>query len=61
MPYSIIENWDKPIEQTRTFFCDERDDIATLPTDVPVFSKAFVDEDCSVWYLNNNHTWKEIE
>jgi hypothetical protein len=60
MAYSIISNWDKPTRQKRTFLCDARADISSLPTDVPVGSEAMVTADASVWILDNSKTWIEL-
>lgn len=61
MAYSVIKNWDKPIQQKRTYLCDARSDINSLPTDVPAGSDALVTADMSVWILDNSGTWVEIE
>ena len=70
MAYSVINNWDKPINQKRTFLCDARDDISSLPNQstsspdfpngVPTGSDALCTADTSVWVLNNAGTWVEL-
>ena len=61
MAFSIIKHWDKPIQQKRSYLCDTRNDINSLPTDVPAGSDALVTEDMSVWILDNSGAWVEIE
>ena len=70
MASNLIECWGKPIEQTRTFQCDYRTDIANLPNQntttgdfpngVPTGSSAYVIEDISIWVLNGAGVWKEF-
>lgn len=71
MAYKLIATMDKPVDQKRTFLCDYRTDIASLPKSNPqtptfegfvaIGSDALVAEDWSVWILTNSDTWKEIE
>lgn len=48
------------------FICDNRSDIAMLPTQTsgrdkcPTASKAFVIEDSSNWMLNSEGVWRQI-
>lgn len=70
MAYSLIESQDKPIKQKRTFLCDARTDIDSLPTQntpidgfpkgVPAGSEALCTEDMSVWILGNAGIWLEV-
>lgn len=69
MSIHLIQNWDKPVQQVRTFQCDYRTDIANLPKQntptaeypkgVAAGSKAYVTEDFSIWVLTNADIWKE--
>lgn len=70
MSYSVIDYVNQP-KSLRTFLCDLRAEISSLPTTigsgsgdfphgVPSGSTALVTEDGSVWVLNNSGTWVEL-
>lgn len=70
MSVSVYEYRDQPVDPIRTFLCDYRADINTLPTQTvftdeyphgtPSGSKAIVSADGSVWILNNAGEWVEM-
>lgn len=43
------------------FVADARTDIESLPTDCEVGSSCIVIEDSSVWMLNTEHVWTELQ
>jgi len=67
--FLIVEEGGRPVLPVVRFLCDERDDIANLPTQmtrsakfangVPAGSKAYVAEDGSKWVLSPAGTWAE--
>lgn len=69
MGFLIVEESGRPVLPVVRFLCDERDDIANLPTQmtrsvhfangVPAGSKAYVAEDGSKWVLSPAGTWAE--
>lgn len=70
MAFSVYYYRDEPASPNRTFLCDERTDVNSLPNQstrtttypngTPTGSKALVAADASVWILNNAGTWVEL-
>ncbi|MBQ7718757.1 MAG: hypothetical protein IJT38_05600 [Clostridia bacterium] len=70
MAFSVYYYNDEPNAPHRTFLCDARTDIDSLPTQTvttdmfrngtPTGSTALVAEDASVWILNNAGVWTEL-
>ena len=54
--FTITKNFQMNVEA----IADERTDITTAPTSVGIGSACLVLEDSSVWVLNSQHKWQEL-
>ena len=59
--YNITRQGDTDQYDLMSYMCDNRADIEKLPTDCGIGSAVFVIEDSSVWMLNTEKIWKELE
>lgn len=57
-----VTKYDPKISPGTEFACDERADVETIPTDnIAPGSACLVLADSSLWMLNKDKIWKEIE
>ena len=61
MGYKLYKNDNGYPGYHAEFVADARADIASLPTDCEVGSSCIVIEDSSVWMLNTEHVWTELQ